>query len=86
MLSFGHQMFQLCGAMLLLVAYTAHQFRWIDAKRPLYNVLNTFGSGILGFYAIWPRFQAGFVVLEVVWTVISIHAIWRALRTENSPA
>ncbi|HWR37757.1 MAG TPA: hypothetical protein VN622_17985 [Clostridia bacterium] len=86
MLSISHQLFQLCGALLLLAAYMAHQFKWIDARKSLYNILNGVGSAILGFYAVWPQFQAGFVVLEVVWTAISIHALWRAMRKEKHAA
>ncbi|HET8668185.1 MAG TPA: hypothetical protein VFM10_09410 [Terriglobales bacterium] len=69
--------------MLILVAYIGHQLKWINPAKPLYNVMNGVGSGILGFYAFWPRFQAGFVVLEVVWTAISIFALFRALRREK---
>jgi hypothetical protein len=79
-LSLGHQVFQLCGAMLILVAYVGHQLKWMNpAKRP-YNVMNAVGSAILGFYAFWPRFQAGFIVLETAWTAISIYAFVRATR------
>lgn len=79
-LSLGHQLFQLSGALLILVAYAGHQLRWIEARKPLYNILNGVGSAILGFYAFWPRMQAGFIVLEVMWTVISIYALVRAVN------
>jgi hypothetical protein len=82
-LSLGHQAFQLCGAMLILVAYVGHQLKWMNPARPLYNIMNGVGSGILGVYAFWPRFQAGFVVLEVAWTAISIYAFSRALRSDR---
>lgn len=80
MLSIGHQMLQLLGAMLILAAYVAHQFKWIDPDRYLYNVLNGCGSAILGYYAFWPRMQAGFIVLEVAWTSVSVYALWRTAR------
>lgn len=80
MLSTGHQIFQLCGAMLILAAYVAHQLKWMDPRKPIYNILNAVGSGILGYYAIWPRVQAGFVVLEFAWIGISIYAIIRNRR------
>lgn len=79
-LSLGHQLFQLSGALFILLAYAGHQLRWIDARRPLYNIFNGLGSAILGFYAFWPRMQAGFIVLEVMWTAISIYALARAVR------
>ncbi len=83
MLSLGHQLFQLVGAMMILAAYVAHQFHLIDPNKALYNVLNGVGSSILGFYAIWPRFQAGFVLLEVAWVGVSIYALIRGLRASR---
>lgn len=82
-LTIGHQLFQLCGALLILVAYVGHQLKWMNAAKPSYSIMNAVGSGILGFYAIWPRVQAGFVVLEVAWTGISIYAFARAIRAIN---
>lgn len=82
-LSLVHQIFQLCGAMLILVAYIGHQVKWINPTKPIYNLMNAVGSGILGFYALWPRFQAGFVVLEIAWTAISIFAFLRAVRRDK---
>jgi hypothetical protein len=85
-ISLGHQLFQLSGALFILLAYTGHQLGWINPRKPLYNVLNGVGSAILGFYAFWPRMQAGFIVLEVVWTIISIYALARALRSDQATA
>ncbi len=85
-LSFGHQAFQLCGAMLILIAYVGHQLKWMNPARVTYNVMNGVGSAILGIYAFWPRFQAGFVVLETAWTVISIYAFLRATRRHRGHA
>lgn len=80
MLSTGHQVFQLSGAMCILAAYVAHQLKWMNPRSALYNILNAVGSAILGYYAIWPRVQAGFVVLEVAWVVISVYALARNRR------
>lgn len=82
-LSWGHQLFQLCGALLILIAYVGHQLKVMNAAKPLYSILNGAGSAILGVYAFWPRFQAGFVVLETAWVGISIYALARALRSEQ---
>lgn len=84
MLSLGHQLFQLLGAMLILVAYISHQLRVMNPDRYLYNIMNGVGSAILGYYAIWPRFQAGFVVLEVAWTAVSIFALYRAAKMNRA--
>jgi len=48
----------------------------MNARRPIYNILNAIGSVILCWIAIHP-FQVGFVVLEGVWTIISLWALAR---------
>ncbi len=83
-LSLGHQIFQLCGAMLILAAYVAHQLKWMSPACYSYNIMNAIGSGILGYYALWPRFQAGFVVLEVMWVIVSIYALVRSVRAQRA--
>jgi len=72
----ARQIASFLGALLILFAYGGHQLKWIDARRPLYNVLNAVGSAILAYIAFHP-FQVGFVVLEVTWTLISIYALFR---------
>ncbi len=71
--------------MMILAAYVCHQFKWIDPEGALYNILNGVGSAILGYYALWPRFQAGFVVLEIAWTGVSMYGLYRA-ATRNRTA
>jgi hypothetical protein len=70
------QLISFVGALLILIAYAGHQMGWINARRPAYNILNAAGSVILWWIAMHP-FQAGFVVLEGVWTVISLWALAR---------
>ena len=78
-ISILQQAVSFAGAALILVAYMGHQFKWMDARRAGYNILNAVGSGILGYIALRP-FQLGFVVLEGVWTAISLYALWRGMR------
>jgi hypothetical protein len=68
------------GALLILIAYVGHQLGRINARRPSYNVMNAAGSAILAWIALHP-FQIGFVVLESVWTVISLWALVRPRQT-----
>ncbi|MGD0416626.1 MAG: hypothetical protein ABSA80_14800 [Terriglobales bacterium] len=70
------QLISFVGALLILIAYAGHQMGWINARRPTYNILNAVGSAILWWIAIHP-FQVGFVVLEGVWTIISLWALAR---------
>src|SRR5437588_4654331 len=66
------------GALLILLAYGGHQMGWMNPRSAAYNVLNAIGSGILGYVALHP-FQIGFVVLETVWTLISVYALVRPM-------
>jgi hypothetical protein len=70
------QLISFAGALLILIAYAGHQMGWINARRPAYNLLNAAGSAILFWIALHP-FQVGFIVLEGVWTVISLWALTR---------
>ncbi len=64
------------GAMLIMIAYGGHQLGWISSRRASYNMMNAAGSAILVWIA-WHPFQVGFVVLESVWTLISLWALFR---------
>ena len=70
------QLISFAGALLILIAYAGHQMGWMHARSATYNILNAAGSAILFWIAIHP-FQVGFIVLEGVWTVISLWALTR---------
>ena len=70
------QLISFVGALLILVAYAGHQMGWMNARRPGYNLLNLAGSAILFWIALHP-YQIGFIVLEGVWTAISLWALAR---------
>ena len=70
------QLISFLGALLILIAYVGHQLGWVNARGAAYNMLNAAGSVILAWIAFHP-FQVGFVVLETVWTVISLWALVR---------
>jgi hypothetical protein len=72
----ARQLISFLGALLILIAYVGHQMGWINARGAAYNILNGVGSAILAWVAFHP-FQVGFVVLETVWTVVSIWALLR---------
>lgn len=67
------------GAALILFAYVGHQLGRMDARRAPYNVLNALGAAVLTWVALSPL-QIGFLVLEGVWTAVSIYAVARAWR------
>ncbi len=78
-ISILRQTVSFAAAMLILVAYVGHQMNWMDSRKAAYNILNAVGSAILAYIAFHP-FQLGFVVLEGVWTVVSIYAWMRGRR------
>jgi hypothetical protein len=82
-IALARQLASFMGALLILVAYGGHQMGWMNSRSALYNVLNNaVGSGILGYIALHP-FQVGFVVLESVWTLISLHALARPRKVAD---
>jgi hypothetical protein len=80
-IAMARQLASFVGALLILIAYTGSQLGWMNARRAGYNILNAVGSAILAYIAFHP-FQIGFVILEVVWALISIYAL---LRTGPAP-
>jgi hypothetical protein len=78
-ISLATQVLSFTGAMLILVGYLGHQMKWLDARRPFYNAVNTVGAAILAYIAIRPL-QVGFAIMEVTWTIVSIAAFIGAIR------
>jgi hypothetical protein len=72
----GLQIVSFVGALLILIAYAGHQIKWMSSEGVWYNVLNFIGSSLLGYVAFFP-FKIGFVVLEIVWAIISLWALFR---------
>jgi len=80
-ISLARQAVSLAGAFLILFAYIGHQLKWMDSRKFTYNAMNAVGSGILAYIALSP-FQAGFVVMEVTWAIVSVYALCRLWKTE----
>ena len=78
------QVVQLVGALLILAAFVAAQMGRLDVLSPLYLWLNILGSILLAILAI-VEFQLGFLLLEVVWTAVSIHSLVRRRPATHSP-
>ena len=77
------QAISLLGAALILIAYAAHQAGRAGRDSLLYHLLNAVGAGVLCVVAV-DASQAGFIVLEGVWTAISLAAIVRTVRRRPS--
>jgi len=76
------QVVQVLGSLLILAAFAATQRGWLEATSRDYLLLNLVGSAILGVLAAHER-QAGFLLLETVWAVISA---WGLFRLRFGPA
>jgi hypothetical protein len=84
-ISILRQIVSFVAALLILAAYVGHQLNWMDSRKTNYNVLNAVGSAILAYIALRP-FQAGFVVLEGVWMLVSLLALVRGWRQGANPS
>lgn len=74
------QLLQLAGAILVLAGFTLAQVRVLDPQSLTYLVLNAVGAGILAVLAFEEQ-QWGFLLLEGVWTVVSLAGLVARLRT-----
>jgi len=82
-ISLQTQVLSFTGALLILVGYVGHQMRWIDPRRPFYNVVNVLGAAILAYIALRPL-QVGFAIMEVTWTITSVVALVAAFRNNGN--
>jgi hypothetical protein len=72
----ARQLISFVGAFLILVAYVGHQLGRVNSRGAAYNILNAVGSAVLAWIAFHP-FQIGFIVLETVWTIVSLWVLMR---------
>lgn len=73
------QVAQVVGALLILAAFVLAQFRVIDQHSYWYLWLNLVGAGALAVLA-WHERQWGFLLLEVVWTLVTAWSLYGRLR------
>ena len=70
------QVLSLLGAVAILAAYAANQFGRLHTSNLSYSVANAVGAATLTVVALLEE-QWGFLLLEGVWTLVSLAAIAR---------
>ena len=73
------QWISIAGAIMVLTAFAALQFRKLGAEDRSYLLLNFLGSGSLAVAAAMEALWA-FVVLNTVWGLVSLNSLVRASR------
>jgi hypothetical protein len=69
---------QALGSALILASFVGAQLGRLTTTSRFYLVMNTFGSAGLAVSAVVEA-QWGFLVLESVWFVVSVHGLYRLL-------
>jgi hypothetical protein len=77
------QLLSVCGAVLILFAYIAHQLRKMSIDTVTYQLLNLAGGFCLTVTACVTR-QWGFIIMEGSWAVISAWGLWAVLRGRHA--
>ena len=77
------QVISILGALLVLTAYGAHQIERLHHDTYTYQILNLLGGAALLVAAITTR-QAGLIIMEGAWTVISFGGLVKVVRKATS--
>ena len=67
------------GVAIILGTYLALQMERLDARAPLYSVLNGVGAGLITLSLCFDFNLSAFVV-EAVWVLVSVYGYVRAVR------
>ena len=74
-----HDVAGLVGVAFVLVAYLLVQTRHLDARRPMYLLVNAIGA-VLVLVSLWFAFNLSAFVIQCAWIVISGYGLVRWWR------
>ncbi len=69
------------GVTLLLVAYLFNVLKWLESNNVGYLLLNVLGAG-LACYSSWLISFYPFVILEGVWTLVSLVSLVKTMLSK----
>lgn len=72
----GYQVISVSGAVLVLLGYAGLQRGVFTRESRIFNLLNFVGSALLAWIAI-RDVRWGFILLEVIWAVLSLPGLLR---------
>lgn len=67
------------GVGLVLLGYFLNTMKWIPENGRLFFILNTIGGAVSCYAAVLINFMP-FVVLEAIWTVVSVYGLWKTMK------
>ncbi len=76
------QAISILGALFVLTAYGAHQLERMHSETYAYQLLNLTGGAML-LTAAFTTGQAGLILMEGAWTVISAYGVVKVMRSRG---
>jgi hypothetical protein len=70
------QVISVAGALLILLPFAGSQLGRLSSDSLAYQLMNLVGAALLTAVAVVER-QAGFILLEGSWTIVTIVGLWR---------
>lgn len=74
--------FGLVGVLIILAAYMALQSEKLSIKDWRYSGANAAGAGLI-LVSLCFSFNLASFIIEIVWLIISLWGVWRALSRKN---